>query len=69
MYANVTGSTDGILVTNHPFNYEDPDLKFDAGSYVAVLLIGLSLVIIPGGFAIALVADREVCIEFSCIAI
>ena len=60
MYRDLTGSPDGINVTNHPFQYENPKLPFDVGSYVSVLLIGMSLVLIPGGFAIGIVADREV---------
>ena len=61
LYTNLTGNTTGIKVTNHPFEYADPKLPFDAGSYVSVLLIGLALIISPGGFAIILVTEREVC--------
>jgi ATP-binding cassette subfamily A (ABC1) protein 5 len=59
LYANLTGNTTGIKVTNHPFRIENPKLQFDAGSYVAVLLIGIALTISPGGFPIILVTERE----------
>jgi hypothetical protein len=63
LYANLTGNTTGIKVTNHPFRIENPKLQFDAGSYVAVLLIGIALTISPGGFPIILVTEREVCCD------
>ncbi|XP_031568598.1 ATP-binding cassette sub-family A member 5-like [Actinia tenebrosa] len=36
-----------------------PKLKYDNNSFIAVMLIGLSFAVIPGGFAILVVAQRQ----------
>ena len=53
--------------TSHPiktyfqlFPKLKPRLTYDSNSFVAVMLIGLSFAVIPGGFAIMIVQQRQV---------
>ena len=43
-----------------PFPGLKPEWTYDASAFTSILLIGLALIVIPGGFGIAVVAERQV---------
>ena len=43
-----------------PFPGLKPEWTYDATSFTSILLIGLALIVIPGGFGILVVAERQV---------
>lgn len=47
-----------------PFPGLKPEWTYDATAFTSILLIGLSLIVIPGGFGILVVAERQVRIKW-----
>ena len=46
-----------------PFPGLKPEWTYDATAFTSILLIGLALIVIPGGFGILVVAERQVRIK------
>ena len=60
LYRNATQSSNGISVASYPFPSKNPQLPFDPNSYTVILIVGIAFLLIPSGFGIDVVLDREV---------
>ena len=49
-----------MILTSQPFRLTQPPQSFDGRSFGGGMLVGLTYIFIPIGFALELIEDREV---------